>query len=79
MLKKILGLVTASVAALSILTGCTTANTSSGSALVSVSRVKQFVIPDKTTLAETRELLGTPMARTLPVSLLLVKEVQVRL
>ena len=61
MLKKILGLVTASVAALSILTGCTTANTSSGSALVSVSRVKQFVIPDKTTLAETRELLGTPI------------------
>lgn len=61
MLKKILGLVTASVAALSILTGCTTANTTSGSALVSVSKVKQFVIPDKTTLAETRELLGTPI------------------
>ena len=42
MLKKILGLITASVAALSLLTGCTTANTTSGSALVSVSKVKQF-------------------------------------
>lgn len=61
MLKKLLGLFVACSAALSLLTGCTTATTTSGNELIDVSMVERFVVPGQSTLKEAREYLGTPI------------------
>ena len=42
------------------LTGCTVHNTTSSDNLIDIYRVEKFVTPGKTTLAEVRELIGTP-------------------